>query len=171
MKRRLKGKLKIALWILAGLALAIVIIIFCRKYKLYEEYRYCESYFGKELYSEIIYTCSNYESEVGNMMVNKAAEVSAYLGGKEDIEDYIEDVGALNEYYYFHVKNAASQESIFQFVTCKISSNTGHVWVLSKSIWYDANGERVASVGEHPVLWYIERFGDEWQVVEIDEQP
>ncbi|MCM1496279.1 MAG: hypothetical protein NC089_10850 [Bacteroides sp.] len=170
MKEKRKCLISIVyLLIFAGLT--IFIIVFGRKRKLYEEYRYCESYFGKELYSEIIYTCSDYESEIGNRLVNKAVEVSAYLGVKENVADKMEDVGVLNQYYYFYRKNAASQDTTFQFVTCKINGNTGHVWVLSKSIWYDANGERIESAGEHPVLWYIEKSGDEWKVVQIDEQP
>lgn len=140
--------------------------------KLYEEYRYPnEKFYGKDLYSEIDHKCSDYESEVGNEVVNKGLEVLQYTGTEQNAETEIGDVGALSRYYCFNTRNTVSQEGILRFVTCKISGNEGHVWVVRTCKGYDENGNLVNISSDCLSLWYIESRGDEWYVVQVQEAP
>ena len=111
--------------------LIIVALGYCKKNKmsaLYKEYRYPnEEYYGKDLYSEIDYKCSDYELQVGNEIVNKGLEVLQYTGTEQDAEAEMGDVGALSRYYYFDRKNVVSQDGNFRFITCRISGNEGHI--------------------------------------------
>ena len=43
---------------------------------------------GKELYSEILHECSEYESEIGKEVLDKAMQVAEYTG-TEEAEDEI----------------------------------------------------------------------------------
>lgn len=155
--------------------LIIVIIRFGKKNnmsELYEEYQYPnEDFFGRELYSEIDYECSDDESQIGNMMVNKAIDVSKYSGTKEDSESAIGDVGALDRYYYYDRKEAASQKATFEFITCKITEDKGHIWVVTKRIYYDADEKMIGGSSEILTLWNIENKEGEWYVVQIREAP
>ncbi len=139
---------------------------------LYEKYRYPgEEFFGKDVYSEITYDCSEYESEVGNMIIDRAFEVARYTGTEQDSETEMGDVGALSIFYYFHYNRVVSQKVDFQFINCKISGSEGHVWVVYTHVGYDNSGTRVTSSSNILSLWYIERQGDEWCVVRIREAP
>ena len=153
----------------------ISILRYCginRMSELYEAYRYPnEDFFGKDLYAEVDHECSDYEFEVGNGIVNKGVEVFEYTGMEQDSIAEMGDVGALDRYYYFDVKNAASQEGTFRFITCKISGNEGHVWVVYTCKRYDENGSLINSSSNILSLWYIEDQGDGWYVVRIQEAP
>lgn len=140
--------------------------------KLYEEYRYPnEEFYGKELYAEIDHECSGHELEIGNEIINKGLEVLRYAGLEQDVETSIGDVGALSKYFYFNRENSVVQEGNFQFVTCKVSENKGHVWVVCTYKGYDENGKQVNSSSDVLALWYVEKQGDEWCVVKIREAP
>lgn len=139
---------------------------------LYEKYRYPdEDFYGKDLYSEIIYDCSEYESEIGNMIVDRAFEVASYTGTEQDSETEMGDVGALSRFYYFHYNHVVSQKVDFQFINCKISGSEGHVWVVYTHVGYDDSGSRATSSSNILSLWYIEKQGEEWNVVRIMEAP
>lgn len=162
-------------------ALLVVVIIICwEKHELYEEYRYPnEEFFGKELYSEILYGCSEYESKIGNEILDKAIQVADYKGTEEKAEKEIGDVGALRRYYYFVFYNwkdpsqykVISQEMNFKFITCKVTGDGGHVWVVYTRIMRDENGKVTGGSANILCLWYIEKQEDEWRVVEIWEAP
>lgn len=140
--------------------------------RLYEEYRYPnEEFYGKELYSEIDHKCSDHESEVGNVIVNKGLEVLQYTGTESDAETEMGDVGALSRYYRFQTSNTVSQEGTFQFITCKLSGDEGHVWVACTCKGYDENGNQVAGFSDVLSLWYIENREGEWYVVRVQEAP
>lgn len=140
--------------------------------RLYETYQYPnEKFYGKELYSEIDHKCSDHESEVGNVIVNKGLEVLQYTGTESDAETEMGDVGALSRYYRFQTYNTVSQEGIFQFITCKLSGDEGHVWVACTCKGYDENGNQVAGFSDALSLWYIENREGEWCVVRVREAP
>lgn len=173
----MKKKIIICVICLLGLVLVTILIL---RYNgknnvsaLYEKYQYPnEEYYGKDLYSEIDYECSEYESEVGEMIVKKAFEVAHYTGTEQDSETEMGDVGALRRYYYFDTKDAHSQEADFQFITCKINGNEGHVWVETSITRYDKNGKSAGGGGyEMLSLWYIEYQENGWYVVEVLDTP
>lgn len=140
--------------------------------ELYEEYQYPnEKFYGKELYSEIDHECSDHESEIGNEIVNKGLQVLQYTGTEQDAETEMGDVGALSRYYYFQTRDAVSQKGNFQFITCKISGNEGHVWVVCTCKGYDENGDQVTVSSDILSLWHIENRGDEWYVAQVQEAP
>ena len=140
-------------------------------YKLYKKYQYpSEEVFGKELYSEITYRCSDYESEVGNLLIDQAIEVAEYTGIEQDAKKEIGEVYALDYYYLYKRNGAIAQEVTFQFVTCKISENSGHVWILCTKK-YDEAGEVIYDGSNIPSLWYIEKQEEEWRVVKVMEGP
>ena len=140
--------------------------------RLYEEYRYPnEEFYGKELYSEIDYECSDYESKVGNEIANRGLEVLQYSGTEQDAETEMGNVGALGQYYCFHTKNAVLQKGTLKFITCKTVGNEGHVWVVYTCGKYDENGSLVNGSSDILSLWHIEKQGDEWFVVRIQEAP
>ena len=149
--------------------LAVAIIICWKKHELYEKYRYPnEEFYGKELYYEILYGCSEYESKIGKEILDTAIQVAEYTGTKEDAENEIGDVGALSKYFYFDAKRAVAQEASFRFITCKITGNEGHVWVETTILRFDENGKNAGEGGRDMLsLWYIEKQGKEWNVVEI----
>lgn len=153
--------------------LVVVIIIFWKKHELYEKYRIPnEEVYGKELYSEILYACSEYESKIGKGVLDKAVQVAEYKGTKEGAENEIGDVGALSRYYYFDTKRAVAQETSFQFITCKITGNEGHVWVGTTILRFDENGENAGGGGSDMLsLWYIENRDGEWHVVKVFDTP
>lgn len=155
--------------------LAMIVIGYLRKSKmskLYEEYRYPnEGFYGKELYAEIEHECSGHELEIGNEIINEGLEVLRYTGMEQDIETSIGDVGALSKYFYFNGEKTVVQEGNFQFITCKLFGNKGHVWVVCTYKGYDENGKQVNSSSDILALWYIEKQGDKWHVVQIREAP
>ena len=168
-------KKRIGLSIILGLIVCVALyfaISIYKKYKLYEEYRYPhEEFYGKELYSEIGYKCSDYESEIGHLILDKAIEVAEYTGTEQDAEQELGDVGPLSTYYYYVHKKTVTQKVTFQFITCKITGNEGHLWVVYTHVRYDENGERVNSSLNILSLWYIEKKENEWHVTEIHEAP
>lgn len=156
--------------------LLIVIVLGCwkktRACKMYEEYQYPnEDFFGKEIYSEINYRCSAYEAKIGNELVNKGLAIMQYTGTKQDAEAEMGDADALGEYYYFNAKNAVSQEGTLKFITCKLSGNKGHVWVVYTLKRYNERGSLESSSSDILSLWCIENQGSEWHVAEIREAP
>jgi hypothetical protein len=173
----MKKKLIISVICLLFFALAVIVIL---RYKgknhmseLYEKYQYPnEDFYGKDLYSEIDYECSDSETEVGNMIVDKAFEVANYTGTEQDSETEMGDVGALSRYYYFDTKDAHTQEADFQFITCKITGNEGHIWVGATILRYDENGKNAGGGGRDMLsLWYIEYQENEWYVVKVLDTP
>lgn len=170
---------KRTIWIICVLIFVLLAILIL-KYKennkisaLYEKYQYPnEDYYGKDLYSEIDYECSEYESEVGKMIVDKAYEVAHYTGTEQRAETEMGDVGALDRYYYFDTKDAQIQEASFQFITCKITGNEGHVWVETTIIRYDKDGENAGGGGREMLsLWNIKYQENEWHVMEVFDTP
>ena len=161
----------------AGLLLTVLLVISgvkCWKtYKLYEKYRYPnEEFYGKELYSEILYECSVYETKIGNDLLERAVKVAEYTGTKEQAETETGDVGALSKYFYFDTKDAIVQEADFQFITCKITGNEGHIWVGATIHRFDENGENAGGGGKDMLsLWYIEYQESEWHVVKVLSSP
>lgn len=161
---------------LMSFILLMIIVSACwqkiKAHNMYEEYRYPnEDFYGKELYSEINCNCSAYETEVGIEIVNKGLAILQYTGTKQDAEAEMGDVDALSEYYYFDAKNAVSQEGTLKFITCKLSGNEGHVWVVYTLKRYDKYGNLESSSSDILSLWYIEKQGNEWHVAEIHEAP
>lgn len=172
-------KKKIIICVICLLIFVLLTILILRYTKknsisaLYEKYQYPnEDYYGKDLYSEIDYECSEYESEVGIMIVNKAFEVAHYTGTEQDSETEMGDVGALSKYYYFDTKDAHTQEADFQFITCKITGNEGHVWVETTIMRYDENGNNAGGGGKEMLsLWYIKYQENEWYVEKVLDTP
>lgn len=161
---------------LMSFILLIVIVLGCWKkikaFKLYGEYQYPnEDFYGKELYSEINYKCSAYETKVGNEIVSKGLAIMQYTGTEQDAETEMGDEDALSEYYYFNAKNVVSQEGTLKFITCKLSGKEGHVWVVYTLKRYYKNGSLESSSSDILSLWCIENEGNEWRVTEIREAP
>lgn len=171
--RRKKVILMIILLILLG---GILMINFWKKYQLYEKYRYPnEDFFGKELYAEITYKCSDQEREVGNTIVNKAIKVAKYTGIEKNVDE-TSDVGALSQYYYYNRKLPAEYETVFQemefqFITCKVTQDRGHVWVVYTRRMRDEDKNLIAGSWDILSLWEIEKQNGEWSVVKISEAP
>ena len=154
----------------------IVLFIFFQNQsmsEIYKHYRYPnEDFYGKSLYSEIDHECSDYESEVAELILNRALQVAEYTGTAQDAESQLGDVRALSKYYYFDTKDTVTQEASFEFITCKISDDGGHLWVASTISRYDKNGEHVPGEGRDILcLWYITKEKDEWHVVKTKESP
>lgn len=62
--------------------------------RIYKKYQYPnEDVYGKELYSEIDYRCSEEEAEVGEMIVAQAFQVAEYTGTAQDSEKEMGDCG------------------------------------------------------------------------------
>ncbi len=166
-------------YLISGVSFLIIILAMILIYykqncvsDIYKEYQYPnEDFFGKELYSEIDYKCSEYELEIANMVIDRAKEVSDYIDIMENAESKLGDVGALSRYYYFNSENAVMQDVDFQIVTCKINSDEGHVWVVYNLVRYDKEGEPINSCSDILTLWNIEKYGDEWRVVQVREAP
>lgn len=45
-------------------------------------------------------------------------------------------MGALGKYYLFQDKKAIEQEITFRLITCKITGDDGHVWIVYTSRIY-----------------------------------
>lgn len=158
----------------------VLLVIIILRYKeksytseLYEKHQYPnEEFYGKDVYSEIDYEFSEYESEVGNMMIDRAFEVARYTGTEQEAETEMGDVGSLSRYYYFNSKNTYTQESDFKFITCQITENEGHVWVETTVLRHDKNGENDGGGCRGALsLWRIENRDNEWYVVRASDGP
>lgn len=164
-----------AVGLLLLISLTVAVSGYWKKSKmseLYEEYQYPnEKFYGKELYSEIDHECSDYESEVGNEIVNKGLQVLNYTGTEQEAETEMGDVGALSRYYCFQTRDAVSQERSLQFITCKISGKEGHVWAVCTCEGDDENGNQVTASSDSLSLWHIENREGEWYVVQVQEAP
>lgn len=173
------SKIKLAvIFLIMVLLIVVICVIVGMNYTgnkmsgLYKEYQYPnEDFFGKELYSEIDYKCTEEESRVGSLIMNKAVSVSDYSGKEEDAESTLGDVGELSRYYYYNRQDAASQEVTLEFITCKITENTGHVWVVTKQTYYDFDGKMLGGSNNILTLWSIENKEGEWCVVQVKEAP
>lgn len=148
----MKAKRIIAVISLLFFAILIILMIKSwKKYELYDKYHYPnEEFYGKELYSEITYDCSEYEAEIGKDMLDMAMKSDEYTGTSG---------------------NAVSQNVTLQLITCKISGNEGHVWVVYTRKGYDENGALVNVSSNILSLWYIERQGSEWSITQVREAP
>ena len=143
-----------------------------KKSELYVKYRYPnEEFFGEELYCEIDYKCSDFESEIGHMLIDKAIRVAEYTGSEQEADKEMGDVGALSDYYLFKLRGAVSQEMTFRFITCKIDEDEGHVWVVCTRIKYEESGKGINVGSNILTLWDIEYQDGEWRVVESREAP
>lgn len=144
-----------------------------RTSELYKHYQYPnEDFYGKNLYSEIDHKCSEYETEIGNVMIHRAVQVAEFSGTEQDSEVQLGDVGELSRYYYFNTKDAVTQNVSFEFITCNIDEDQGHIWVASTIQRYNANEEILPGGGKDILcLWYIEHHEDAWNVVRIQESP
>lgn len=156
--------------------LGILWISFGKKFMLYEKYRYPnEEFFGKKLYAEITHNCSDYELEIGNSVLDKAIKVAEHTGTEKDVGE-LGDVGALSQYYYYSQEvpseyETAYQELKFQFITCKVTKDKGHVWVVYTRIMKDKNEKVIAGSWDILSLWEIEKQDGEWYAVKISEAP
>lgn len=112
---------------------------------LYDKYKYPnKDFFGDELYSEIEYKASKSELEIGNQIVEKG------------------------KYTY---EGTESQKADISLITCIISGDKGHVWVVYSVERYDSHGNITNASKNVLSLWYIEKYEDDWKVVEIKEAP
>ena len=112
---------------------------------LYDKYKYPnKDFFGDELYSEIEYKASKSELEIGNQIVEKG------------------------KYTY---EGTESQKADISLITCIISGDKGHVWVVYSVERYDSQGNITNASKNVLSLWYIEKYEDDWKVVEIKEAP
>lgn len=137
---------------------------------LYLKYQYPnEEFFGKELYSEIDHQSSPEEIELGKEIIDRINQIADYRGKKEDAVNE----GALNYYYYFHSGPPADwQELKMEFITCKISQNTGHIWIAYDRERYDENGEFVSGTWNALDLIQLRKDTDgEWVVTELRGAP
>ena len=135
---------------------------------LYLEYQYPdEEFFGKELYSEIDHQSSPEELEFGKGILVKINQRADFRGNKEDALNE----GVLNWFYYFDgCPRAVDQDLKAELITCKLSVNTGHVWIAYDREQYDENGE--LACGSWHILELItlrKNFDGEWVVIEIKE--
>ena len=168
-------KIKIlAICLLSCCSLMIIILLIYskinQKSELYKKYQYPnEDYYGKELYSEIDYECSDYEREIGEMIVVRAMKVANYTGTEQDAKMEFGDVGALSRYYYFQTKDVQSQKVDFHLITF-IKFKYYHMWVETTITQYDKDGK---IVGEEQMLslWYLTYLDDEWDVVAAFDTP
>lgn len=171
------GRKKIILIITLLIFLSgILMINLWKKHKLYEKYRYPnENFFGKELYTEIIYNCSDQELEVGNAILDNAMKVATYTGNKKNTGE-MSDVGALSRYYYYNWKVPAEYETVFQemefqLITCKITEDRGNVWVVYTRRMKSEDKKLIAGSWDILSLWEIEKQDGDWKVVKISEAP
>lgn len=156
--------------LIAG-ALVIAAVVFGSKIVLYQKYRYpSEEFYGKKLYSEVVYHCSYKEKAIGKALVGQAVKISQYEGTEQEAENEIGYVGALEEYYLFQDKKAIAQEMTFQLITCKINGDDGHVWVVYTSAVHRNDGTTGYST-DILTLWDIENQGGRWVVTRIIEAP
>lgn len=73
----------------AGIPVIVLLVIatavFGRKVIVYQEYRYPnEKFYGKELYSEITYNCSDREKEIGKMLLDQTVKISQYKDTEQE---------------------------------------------------------------------------------------
>ncbi len=168
MEKRNKKKLVYCLVLAVLVSITMVAV---KKILLYKQYQYPnESFFGKELYSEITHTSSSYEKEIGMMIKTKIEEIAGCQGTEEDIPN-MEDTDALEDFYYFTVKDAKTQEIKLKLITCIINGNEGHVWLDYSLVRYGENGKIVNSSNDILLLCYIEKQWGEWKVVQTKEAP
>ena len=165
--------------VLLFIVVTIVIIVVLRykaqngKSELYTKYQYPnEDYYGKELYSEIDYQCSDYEAEIGETLVERAIDIASYTGDETQSVNEMGEVGAFSHYYLSsYRKDAVSQKLSLQFITCRITGDEGRVWVVETRVIYNENGEKINVDSNILTLWYMEKQENEWQVVRIVECP
>ena len=139
--------------------------------KLYDKYKYPnKDFFGDELYSEIEHKASESELEIGNQIVEKGNKVFDFYGTLKESEE-LGNVGELNRYFYFAYEGAESQNADLSFITCIISGDKGKVWVVYSVERFDSQGKIINASKNVLSLWYIEKYENDWNVVEIKEAP
>lgn len=98
------------------------------------------------------------------------AVLAGCQGTEEDIPN-MEDTDELEDFYYFTVKDAKTQEIELKLITCIINGNEGHVWLDYSLVRYGENGKIVNSSNDILLLCYIEKQWGEWKVVQTKEAP
>ena len=59
-------------------------------------------------------------------------------------------------------------DATFEFITCKITGDEGHVWVVTTlESRYRDSGEIASGGWDILSLWHIEEADDNWQVTEV----
>lgn len=160
------------------LVITIICIISIVVYKcvffetdLYKKYKYPnEEFFGKEVYSRIDHKATQSERSVGMEMFDKVRLVSEYTGTEEDA-DYVEEIGELNDFYYFTRVGAASQKVDLTFITCELDDENGMIWVEYDRRYFDEKGEFIGGSSDVLMLWSIEKIDGKWMVVNSSEAP
>lgn len=132
-----------------------------------EKYKFCEEFYGKDLYKEIDYKSTEKEQEIGEEIALMMKTTLEYVGEEEDA---VEDVGELKRYYYFpHYAKPFSCQCNVSVITTKVEGNKGHVWLTYSVARYDSDGSLMCSAGDVLTLLYIEEENDVWKVVKIEE--
>lgn len=105
---------------------------------------------------------------------DQAIRVSEYTGDEQDSESVMGDVGALDKYYYFNIPyyfdslDTMTYDATFEFITCKITGDEGHVWMVTTLESRYRDSGKIASGGWGILsLWDIEKTGDYWQVTKV----
>lgn len=138
---------------------------------LYKKYKYPnEEFFGKEVYSRIDHRATQSERSVGMELFDKVRLVSEYTGTEEDA-DYVEEIGELNDFYYFTRVGAASQKVDLTFITCELDEDNGMIWVEYDRRYFDEKGEFIGGSSDVLMLWNIEKIDGKWIVVNSREAP
>ncbi|MGN1132477.1 MAG: hypothetical protein ACI4RL_06185, partial [Ruminococcus sp.] len=59
----------------------------------------------------------------------------------------------------------------WEFVTCKLYTDTGYMWIRYTKIIYDKDGEIVEGSADVEVRLTLVDFGGGWTAVNVDEAP
>jgi len=138
---------------------------------LYQQYKYPnEHFFGKQVYSEILYEYTDEEKSVGDAILETARAIFSHLGGKDRAND---TVGALFRYYFN--EDMASEEHGLELVAVKLEGPAGWMWVAYHRRAFDSNGNLAYGSGsqQHKILarWELNQADNGWIVTKVSEAP
>ena len=136
---------------------------------IYERYRYpAEEFYGKELYSEIDYICTEEERKAGDKLVKTALSILS-CSGEESLN---QEVGGLKAYYAKEsYPDTAFTVCEVRQITTKIMGERGHVWAVYSVKRFGKDGEIVNQSEDILTLWIIEKKNGEYLVASVVEAP
>ena len=171
----MRKKLLITIMLIVVSGLFIVIKVNFKKTQeseLYKKFKYpyTEKCFGKDLYSEIDYLCTDEEWQIGQEVID---DVYEYVENATLHKESFEEIEILSRY----VRNKApdyytKEETFFRQYTCKIDGEKGHIWLtVTRRLMNKNETKTYAYYKQDLTLWYIEKKDDKWQIVHIQEMP
>ena len=132
-----------------------------------------EEHFGKEKYSELDEGYSNSDKKELEPLMKEIDKAMNYFGTEKEAKKLF---GELSYYSTVDYEDELSADEVkidvdWDFVTCKLYTDTGYMWIKYTKEVFDKKGKIVQGCADIESRLTLVDFGGGWTVVNVDEAP